>query len=73
MAEIISSNASVLEYGSPVGWPLLHVFELVLGDAVCEISVYCLVTGPSPFHWAQSSRGDPNAVFCASLCTSVFE
>lgn len=49
MAEIISSNASVLEYSSPVGWPLLHVFELVLGD-VCEISVYCLVTGPSPIH-----------------------
>lgn len=50
MAEIISRNASVLEYSSPVEWPLLHVFELVLGDAVCEISVYCLVTSPSPFH-----------------------
>lgn len=49
MAEIISRNANVLEYSSPVEWPLLHVFELVLGDAVCKINVSCLVTIPSPF------------------------
>lgn len=48
--KIISSNASVLEYSSPVEWPLLRVLEQVLGDAVCEISTYCLVTGLSPFH-----------------------
>lgn len=50
MAEIISRNASVLEYSYSVEQPLLHMFELVLGDAVCEISMYCLVTSPSPFH-----------------------
>lgn len=50
MADIISRNTSVLEYSSPVEWPLLHVFELESGEALCEISVSCLVTSPSPFH-----------------------
>lgn len=53
MAETVTGNAGVLEYSSPVEWSL-HLLELVSSDAVCEVSVHWLVTGP-PFAWPQSS------------------
>lgn len=50
MAEIVTSNADVFEYSSPVEYSLLCVLELVSRDAVCEANVHWLVTGPSRFY-----------------------
>lgn len=67
MSDIISRNASVLEYSSSVEWPLLHVLELLLGNAGCEM---CTAWLQAPFPltgYKVADRGDPNSVFCASV------
>lgn len=58
MAEIVTSNADVLEYSSSIECSLLYMLELVSRNAVCEASVHWLVTGPSHLgaEWQKEER-----------------